>query len=1620
MSTLAENHKSALLAEIEKLITAKVPAAQRAQAKMFAAKYCNEVDAEDFVARGAADWAALSLSHLAFGNEFQRGAPKMRIFNPRLAENGWESTSTIIEFVNDDMPFLVDSIAMEINRQGIAIELVLHPLFDAARDKHGALTKLDDTKGGMHVESWIHVEIERITDPARIKALGDGLVSVLSDVRATVEDFPAMKGMISEMLANMGGAAKVVPLEELDEARAFLSWIADNHFTFLGYRDYELSQSKGEDILKIVAKSGLGILREPKLGGVSQSFSELPQELKALARQPHLLVLTKANSRATVHRPGYLDYIGVKRFDDKGNVIGERRMIGLYTSSTYHADPKSIPLLRRKISLLMARAGFPPSSHAGKNLFSILETFPRDELFQIGDDELFDTVMGILRLGERARTRMFVRRDVYARFYSCLIYLPRESYNTETRLKLQEILKRAFNGTSAEFNVQLSESALARVHMLIRTTPGAVPQIDIKALEAEVIFALRKWEDGVFTLVSQSPDLGEEVANQARREFVLPFPAAYREDVSAAQAVADFMVAKHLTDENPIGMSLYRPADGSNSASTANNTLRFRLIKLGDAVPLSGSLPMLENMGVNVENERSYVIGRNNLPPLHIHDFGLTHSFADLNLEGVKTKFEASFAAIWKREVENDGFNRLTLAASLAADEVLLLRAYAKYLKQTGFTFSQQYIEQTLAKHAAIAQQLVQLFHTRFDPGYPGERIDDEKNIIAAIKETLDAVTNADEDRILRRFLAVMRATLRTNHYQPDKQGARKPYVSFKIESAKVPELPEPRPLFEIFVYSPRFEGIHLRGGKVARGGLRWSDRPEDFRTEVLGLVKAQMVKNAVIVPVGSKGGFVLKMAPPSSDREAYMKEGVACYQNFLRGLLDITDNLVKGAVVAPQLVVRHDADDPYLVVAADKGTATFSDYANAISIEYGHWLGDAFASGGSVGYDHKKMGITAKGAWESVKRHFREITDVHADGIDTQTTDFTVAGVGDMSGDVFGNGMLLSKHIRLVAAFDHRHIFLDPNPNAAKSFKERERMFALPRSSWEDYNKELISTGGGVFSRGAKSITVTPEVKAALGIAGVGDAMTPIELMRAILKAPVDLFYNGGIGTYVKASYQSNAEVGDRATDALRINGNELRCKVVAEGGNLGFTQLGRVEYALAGGRINTDAIDNSAGVDCSDHEVNIKILVGAIIDAGKLAAQDRSAFLAEMTDEVGQLVLKDNYFQTQTLSVSGVRGDKLIDAQARFIRRLEKTGRLNRAVEYLPTDEEMNERKAKKQGLTSPERAVLLAYSKMELFDELMKSDLVDDKYVADALTTYFPTALQQKYASVMQKHPLKREIIATEIANSTINRTGSVFVHRMQEETGAMPAEVVRSFVLTRDIFLVGDLWNRIEALDSKVPAAVQNDMLIDAGRLILRGTLWFLRRRSERMPIAKVLEFFAVGVATISDRLPEFLSTEDLKALKESESILVTKGVPADVASAAARLEAIYAVLDIVEISHEFKREVALSAAVYFTLAGKLELRWLAGQIASLPYQSHWQAMARAAMRDDLANLQRQLASGVLKLSHEVDDPAALIQAWEKHHDKALSRMREVMADLKSARESDLAMLSVMLRELRVLV
>ncbi|APV50867.1 NAD-glutamate dehydrogenase [Betaproteobacteria bacterium GR16-43] len=1593
--------KQAILEQALKLSDQRLSGAAAKEARAFIAHYYDQLDVEDLADRSVEDLYGAAMAHLQFARRFDTGMPKIRVYNPRAEEHGWSSPHTVIEIVNDDMPFLVDSVGMEINRLGHTQLLLVHPLFGTRRDKEGTIQSIGAPGGDAKVESLIHVEVERENDPEQLKRIGTQLLSVLADVRAAVTDWAAMRERMGEMAKSLDAPPANVDRGEAKEIQAFLAWAIDGHFTFLGCRDYELATVEGQDQLKIVARSGLGVLREPMLGGVSQSFAELPPQIRALAREPRPLVLTKANSRATVHRPGYLDYIGVKKFDASGKVTGERRFVGLYTSSAYHANPTEIPLLRRTVGTVMERAGFAKGGHAFKNLVQVLGDYPRDELFQVGPEALLDTALGILRLGDRRKTRVFIRRDVFGRFYSCLIFLPRESYNTDVRVKIQEILKRHLGGTSAEFTVSLSEAVLARIHMLVRTSPREKPEYDVRAIEAEIAQATRRWEDDLKIALTAS--LGEEGAVAALRTYGTAFPVAYREDVTPRAAVRDVAAMQTLGTEREFAVSLYRPVEGDA------NTLRLRVFRLGANVALSASLPVLENMGLEVLDEVSYEVERAGGEIVHLHDFGLKSHRPIPNVEAIKAITEEAIARVARGEIENDGFNRLTPGAALAPDDVVILRAYAKYLKQAGFTFSQAYVEQTLATHAEIASKLVALFKARFDPQREANREAAQQQLLVELKDALNGVANLDEDRILRRFLAVIRATLRTNHWVKGADGLRKHYLAFKLESAKVPELPEPKPLFEVFVYSPRVEAIHLRSTKVARGGLRWSDRPEDFRTEVLGLMKAQVVKNVVIVPSGSKGGFVLKKAPPQSDREAYLKEGIECYKCFLSGLLDITDNRVAGKIVPPKDVVRHDPDDPYLVVAADKGTASFSDYANSVSEAYGFWLGDAFASGGSVGYDHKKMGITAKGAWESVKRHFREM------GIDTQSQDFVVAGVGDMSGDVFGNGMLLSKHIKLVAAFDHRHVFLDPNPDPATTWAERERLFNLPRSSWDDYDKKLISKGGGVFPRSAKSIPLSPEVQARLGI--TDESLPPPELLRAILKAPVDLLYNGGIGTYVKASYQTNADAGDRANDAIRVNGADLRCKVVGEGGNLGFTQLGRVEYALAGGRIYTDAIDNSAGVDCSDHEVNIKILVGLVTAEGEMTLKQRNKLLADMTDEVGQLVLVDNYYQPQALSVQGVRGEKLLDGQAAFIRALEKAGRLNRQVEFLPSDDEIAERRSKKKGLTAPERAVLLAYSKIALSDELDRSTLIDDAYVGKALVDYFPSLLREKYPEAIARHPLRREIIATVVANTMVNRTGSIFVHRMQEETGASAEEVVRAFILVRDIYGLEPLWLEIDRLDNKVPAQLQYELLVNVGRVLLRAVLWFLRRRREKFPIAQVLEMFRPSLGALQKLLPAALSTGDRLAWEASVGSLTKSGVPKDLAERLAGLDSLYAVLDVTEVAHDTKKGLEPIAALYYAIVGELNLRWVAEKITALPTDTSWQALARNALRDDLASQQRAITQSIARMSPESKDPQAMLAAWKERYAPAIARLEAMVKDLQGQGTLDLAVLSVLLRELR---
>jgi glutamate dehydrogenase len=1573
----------------------------------FAREYFARMDADDLAERTPEDLMAGLLSHLQLGETRQAGEATVRIFEPTLAADGWNTKHTVIQIVNDDMPFLVDSTSLEINRHGLTLHLIVHPIFAVQRDAQGHLSSIAPAAQATQVpgaarESWMHIEVDRMLDEEQRTALRQGIERVLADVRAAVVDWKAMLARLDDSIAMMDRLPANVPREVAAESKAFLQWLADGHITLLGYRQHDLVQDNGVEGLRVVPGSGLGLLRENRHGAMSASFAALPASARALAKAPlPVVVITKANTRSTVHRAGYTDYIGIKRFDAQGHVVGEHRFIGLFTSTAYSARVAETPLLRGKVVAIAKQAGLPAGGHLAKALDHVLETYPRDELFQIPDAELYETALGIVGLGERQRLRLFMWRDPFDRYISCMVFVPREAYSTDLRVKFQRILMDALAGTSAEFDVLMSDALLARIHLTVRTTPGGIPPYDRKDIERRLAAAARRWDDELRDALVDARGEAEGLA--LFKQWSGAFPSAYRDTVAAKNAVPDVRKLAAVTREQPLQLALYRP-EGAQAGK-----LGLKVYRVGAPLVLSDSLPMLEHMGVRVIGETSWRITGNaqNAAGLSIHDFDLhAPAAAEGDWETIAPLFEDAFARVLRGEVESDDFNRLVLLAGIAAEEVVILRAYAKYLRQIGFAQLQSTIAATLAAQPRIARMLVALFKLRFDP--KAANAESAQSQVNAIEQALEKVSNLNEDRVLRQLLALVQATLRTNYWRTGvghsgDAGPRRAFLSMKFDSAKIPGLPQPRPLYEIFVYSPRFEGIHLRGGKVARGGLRWSDRPDDFRTEVLGLVKAQMVKNTVIVPVGSKGGFVLKKAPPASDREAYMNEGVACYQDYLRGLLDITDNLVDGKPVAPPQVVRIDGDDPYLVVAADKGTATFSDYANAVSAEYGHWLGDAFASGGSVGYDHKAMGITARGAWESVKRHFREM------GVDTQAQDFTVAGIGDMSGDVFGNGMLLSPHIQLVAAFDHRHVFLDPQPDTGASFAERKRLFALPRSSWADYDTKSISPGGGVWARSEKSIPISPQVREVLGV--TAEKLSPSELVSAILKAPVHLLYNGGIGTYVKSSQESNADVGDRANDALRIDGRELRCKVVGEGGNLGFTQRGRIEAAMNGVRLYTDAIDNSAGVDTSDHEVNIKILLGLAVSGGKLTHEQRNALLPTMTDDVAALVLRDNYFQTQALSIGKRQAPTVLEDQARFIRFLEKNGRLDRAIEFLPGDEELAERQTRGAGLTTPEQAVLLAYSKMWVYDELIESDLPEDPWIQTALERYFPAVLRRDFAPEIARHPLRREIIATHVLNSMINRVGPTFVHQTSEVTGATPAHVVRAYLLSREVFASVPLWQHIEALDNKVADEVQAELIVEWRRLIARATGWFLRSRRLQEPMERVAEKLQPAVAALRERLePEAAGSQKVERW-------IAAGVPRVLAIQVAAADRLFAALDIAEISEGANSPLAVTADVHFGVGERLGLERLRQQIELLPVENHWQSLAKAALAEDLGGLRHTIALDAVQ--GDGGDAAGKLAAWESRNPLTFARARRLVGDLAETPKPDLAMLSVALRELRTL-
>ncbi|CAA7621264.1 NAD-glutamate dehydrogenase [Magnetospirillum sp. SS-4] len=1547
--------------------------------------------------------AALGL--FTFLRDRPPGRPAIRVFDPDLDRHGWVSSHTVIEIVNDDMPFLVDSVSMELARRGIGIHLLLHPVISVRRTAAG---RMEDVLGNGAVadgarESVMHIEIDR-QPPETHADVAAALSDVLAEVRRAVDDWRAMLARMGDAVAEFESGSDGLAAEEKREALAFLAWLSDNHFTFLGYRWFELG---GDDSVTADGGSSLGILRDPdsRVFDDTVTLAAMPIEMRVFLRRPEPVLVTKSARHARVHRPVRMDIIGLKRFGPDGSVVGMHAFLGLFTSSAYTDRPAQIPLLRRKIAQVEARAGFLRSGHAAKALANILETYPRDELFQTSEEALHDTAIGILHLQERQNVAVFVRKDEFERFISCLVFVPRDRYDTPLRLAITSILEESFAGTLDTFYTQVADQPQARLHFILRTSPGAVPPVDRQALEARITEASRSWAEHLRDCLIQSH--GEAAGLALARRWAQTFPASYRERYSVLVAVSD-VDRIEAAAAGGIGLNLYRPV------AAAAHQGRLKLYRAGEPVALSAVLPMLEAMGLVVIAEVPHEV-RPATPgarAVWIHDFEVeSANGAALDVAERRDFFHDALAAVWRNDAESDGFNRLVLTAGLGWREVMVLRAYTKYLRQAGTTYSQAYIEQALCGNPAMAQALVRLFLAIFDPrGESGDAARAETELLAG----LEAVVSADDDRILRRFLNLIRSTLRTNYFQTTPDGGPKPYFSFKLDSRQVDDLPAPRPMVEVFVYSPRVEAIHLRGGKVARGGIRWSDRREDFRTEILGLMKAQMVKNAVIVPVGAKGGFVVKRPPAAGGREAFLAEGVECYKTLMRGLLDITDNLAGETVVPPPDTVRRDGDDPYLVVAADKGTATFSDIANSISLERGFWLGDAFASGGSQGYDHKKMGITARGAWVAVERHFREM------GVDTRTQDFTCVGVGDMSGDVFGNGMLRSPHIRLVAALNHAHVFLDPNPDPQRTFAERERLFNAAKA-WPDYDVSTISEGGGIFPRTAKTIPISPQVRDCFGIDA--DQLTPTELIRVLLRAPVDLLFFGGIGTYVKASGETNADAGDRANDSLRVDGRDINARVVGEGANLGFTQLGRIEYAQSGaggqgGRIDTDAIDNSAGVDCSDHEVNIKILVNDLVAAGDLTPKQRDRLLVEMTEEVGALVLRDNYLQTQAISMMEAQGADLLDAQGRFMRLLEKAGRLDRSIEFLPPDETLTERAARRQGLTRPELAVLLAYGKIWLYEHILASDLPGDPFMAADLSKYFPTALQNRFGNDISRHRLRREIVATVVTNSIVNRVGGAFVAELMETTGHPPAQVARAYIVARDAFRLREVWRAIEALDGLVPASAQTAMLAEANRLVERATLWVLRSMPSPFALGAGISELSPGVAALEAAVPAILPPDAAAAVAARIQMFVDQGVPEDLARRVGNLIVLASAADILRIATRRSISIDAAGSLYFAVGARFSLGWLRASAEQLSGRGHWLKLAAAAAIEDLYGHQRDITNRVAE-SQPGRPAAQALAAWEDSCRAAVERAESLLAEMKAASHIDLPMIMVAGRQLRTL-
>ncbi len=1588
----------------------------------FVRQFYAHVPPADMVAAPLERLYGAALALWQFGAVRAPRTPLLRVLSPQIDRDSWQSRHTVVEVVNDDMPFLVASVTEALHQEGVTVHLVIHPVLRGRRDESGRLVELYEP--GMAppeslAESFIHLTIDRLTSPEKVAAVQSRLLRVLGDVRLAVEDWRAMRATAAEVMADLRNRAQPGSNDEFSETADFLAWLVDDHFTFLGYRVYRFVAPEGSagaggaTRLEIQPGSELGVLKEPTavvFNGL-RDLDSLPPEVQLFLRQPYLLRVTKSNRRATVHRAVHQDAILIKAFGDDGAVIGERLFVGLFTSAAYVRMVRDVPFLRRKVARVMVRAGFNPQGHDGRRLVHILSSLPRDELFQISDDELFDLSMGVLHLQERQRVALFVRADPFRRFVSCLVFLPRDRYDTALRQATVSVLERAFEGKVSAYYIQVSDGPLARLHVIVRTTPGAFPAYDVPDIEAQLVEAARGWSDRLREALVDAH--GEEVGLALFQRYGEAFTSGYREITTAETAVYDIARMEEVTAEGGLGITLYRPLEAEA------HEVRFKIYHRGAPVPLSDMLPLLETLDLKVVTELPFAVRPAGGRMVWLHDFQTEARTGNaVDLERDRLKFQDAFSRLWSGDAEADGFNRLVLRAGLNWREVAILRAQARYLRQARCPFSQDYMEATLGRHPDMARLIVDLFLVRLDPRRSDDWQARSDRLVETFSTAAERVQSVDEDLILRRFLNVTLATLRTNYFQLGTDGRPKPFLAMKLDSRALDELPLPRPLVEVFVYSPRVEAIHLRGGKVARGGIRWSDRREDFRTEILGLMKAQMVKNAVIVPVGSKGGFVVKRPPPASEgREAALAEGIACYRMLMSGLLDLTDTLAAdGTVVPPPGLVRFDGDDPYLVVAADKGTASFSDIANGVARDYGFWLDDAFASGGSVGYDHKKMAITARGAWESVKRHFRER------GHDIQSQPFTCIGVGDMAGDVFGNGMLLSRWTRLLAAFNHNHIFCDPDPDPVVSFDERARLAALPRSAWSDYDSARLSSGGRVYDRSAKLLTLTPEIKARFGLQT--DTVTPNQLIRVLLVAEVDLLWFGGIGTVVKAHGESHADAGDKANDAIRVDARDLRARVIGEGANLAMTQPARVEAARHRGvRLNTDAIDNSAGVDCSDHEVNIKILLGDVMASGDLTIKQRNQLLADMTEEVAALVLSDNYLQTQALSVAEATAAERIDEHARFMRALEKAGQLNRVVEKLPDDEVLTVRKKEHQGLTRPELAVLLAYAKITLYDDLLASDLPDDPWMADDLVRYFPHRLNQRFPEALARHRLRREIIATSVTNSLVNRVGPAFVREMIDKTGAQPGDIARAYAIAREVFALRSLWRAIEDLDGTVAAGCQIAMIQETQRLVERTVTWFLGHGRHPLDIAMEIRTHRPGVEALALGLETLLGTGERVALGQRVSSMVERGVPAELARGVGLLPVLAPVVDVVRIAGARGAQVSVVAAIYYQLGERFGLNWLRRRAQKIPAGDHWQFQAVNAMVDDLYGQQTDLSWRVLEGQvldgGDPGDAAAIIDRWCQGRHAAVDRVALLLTELRSVPDLDLARLAVASRQIRAL-